>query len=67
MVELPKARTVISKASFILIVTIWNAISLYIPLKFSWSVESIILLQTIGNAVIVWLGVETGHGTGQTA
>jgi len=70
VIEIPKANIVISKALFVLIVTIWNAISIYIPLKFSWSVESILLVQTIGNAVIIWLGTETGYGAngkGKTA
>lgn len=53
-----------SKATFGLIVTVWTALSIYIPSHFSWSIETITLLVCIGNAVIVWLGSETGHNNG---
>ena len=57
----------VSKATFLLIVTIWNALAVYIPIHFDFATETVILIVGIGNAVIVWLGTESGHSVkGQT-
>ena len=56
----------LSKATFLLIVTIWNALAVWIPLQFDLSAETVVLILTIGNSIIVWLGTESGHAKGKT-
>jgi hypothetical protein len=51
----------IDKYTLMMITVIWNAIAIYIPIHFHWSSETIILIVTVGNAVIQWLSLETGN------
>ena len=58
MVEVKKG---ISKNSFVSIVLAWNAISTYVQVALQVSPELLILIATLGNVVIAWLGVESGN------
>lgn len=49
----------ITKSEYILAVTVWNALATFIPLHYHLAPETIVLLITVGNAVIAWLSTET--------
>lgn len=51
----------IDKYTFMLISSIWTAVSIYIPMHFAWSAETVALLVTMGNAVITWIALETDN------
>lgn len=53
----------ISKAEYVMLVTIWNAIAVFIPLHFHWSIETVVLIITVGNAIIAWVGTNTESET----
>jgi len=49
----------LSRAQYICAVSIWNGLSIYLPLHYQWSIPTIILIATIGNAIVAYLGTET--------
>lgn len=54
----------VDKATFMLIVTIWNLLAAYIGTAVtSLSPPILTIILGAGNAIIVWLGVETGNET----
>ena len=52
-----------TKALYALIVGIWNSVSLYITQALQLEPTLMVLIVTIGNLVIVWIGTESGHST----
>jgi hypothetical protein len=56
----------LDKKTYLFIVSAWSAISTYIPLHFHWSFETVVLIVTIGNLTIAYLGTESGNEPGPT-
>lgn len=59
--EMAWLKKYIDKYTLMLIIGIWNALTSFIPMHYHWSPESIALLITVGNLVIVWLALETNN------
>jgi len=51
----------INKSTFLLIVGVWNSTSVFIGTQYNNPVV-LAFIATLGNLIIAWLGVETGHG-----
>lgn len=62
-------RKYISRNTYVTIVGLWNALSVFVGSQYLNTVESIATLtfiNTVGNLIIVWLGVESGHANTET-
>jgi hypothetical protein len=53
-------KNIIDKATFLLIVGVWNAVSLFVSHRVNLDPEIVALVVTIGNLIIGWLGLEAG-------
>lgn len=51
----------ISRNTFLTLMGIWNASSVYVTVHFGLAVETVVFIVTVGNLVISWLGVESGN------
>ena len=49
----------VDKPTFLLISAVWNGFSIYVPLHFHWAAETVVFLNVVGNAVLVWLSLES--------
>ena len=54
-------RKYISKNTFLTLIGIWNAISVYVATAMRPEPMLMAMVITVGNLVIGWLGVESGH------
>lgn len=54
-------KYIIDKATYILIVGVWNALSLFVSNRIGGDPELTLLVVTIGNLVIGWIGLESGN------
>lgn len=53
-------KITMDKATFILLLTIWNLVSSYIVSYFNLPIGEILLIAGLGSAIIAWLRDETG-------
>lgn len=54
-------KSFISKNTFLTITGIWNAVSSFVTIYYHLPSEVIVLIVTVGNLIIGWLGVESGN------
>lgn len=60
-------RKYISRNSYLTIVGVFNAVTSYLSVASSLGAAELGLILTIGNLVLVWLGVESGNAEGTPA
>jgi len=61
VVKMAWLRKHISKNTYLTLIGIWNALSIYIGSNITTGTAEVTLINVIGNLIIAWVGVESGH------